>query len=297
MENVVPEMPTAHRAVHPEVGRLDMSVVDPPSLHPRIAVSGLCLPLLSAVDAVAEIAALGVGQTSITAARLRESGPEEVLGACQLNNVAVITTTGSIQLSRSADLDELHDRARADIDQAATVGAASLYTLTGPRVGADWAGSVDAYVEFVGPLVDYAVGKSLALAVEPTNWLYADVNFVHSFHDALLLASRAGLGVCLDLFHVWTESGLREDIAKNLPLISNVQLSDMTAGARSLPCRTVPGEGAMPIEALLHWLLDAGYEGMFEVELGGPRSDEIGHQQATAQAVAWLNAVLLKLGA
>ena len=55
--------------------------------------------------------------------------------------------------------------------------------------------------------------------------------------------------VCLDLFHAWTERELRDDIANNIQLISHVQVSDMVRGARSLPCRAVPGEGDARIEA------------------------------------------------
>ncbi|MCD4533041.1 hypothetical protein LRP67_02970 [Nocardioides sp. cx-169] len=41
-------------------------------VHARVSVSGLCFPELSAVEVVA---ALGVGNTSMTGTKLRESGP------------------------------------------------------------------------------------------------------------------------------------------------------------------------------------------------------------------------------
>jgi sugar phosphate isomerase/epimerase len=57
------------------------------------------------------------------------------------------------------------------------------------------------------------------------------------------------MGICLDAFHVWTEGGLREEIARHVGLITHVQLSDMVRGSRTLPCRTVPGDGDVPLGA------------------------------------------------
>jgi len=137
----------------------------------------------------------------------------------------------------------------------------------------------------------------VTLAVEPTSWLYADLTFIHTFHDALLVAPRAGMGICLDAFHVWTEAGLREEIGRHADLIAHVQLSDMTPGSRALPCRNVPGAGDVPLEAVVQWLLEAGYAGVFDCELNGPAIDAIGHRAAAAQAAAWLDTTLKDLGA
>lgn len=267
--------------------------------HPRVAVSGLCFPTLSAVDAVEATGRLGVAKTSMSSSKLREAGAESVLAACRQHGVDVVTTTGLVRfdLTPGADVTAQVERAREDIDQAAAVGATSVYTLTGRRVFDDWAGNVDAYVTLVGDLVDYAASKQVVIAVEPTNWLYADLNFVHTFHDAVALASRAGMHVCLDIFHVWTEGELREDLTRNIHLVSHVQISDMEPGARELPCRDMPGQGHVPIMAIMQWVLDAGYEGVFDLELSGPRIEAIGHREAAGRAAEWLSEALVALGA
>jgi hypothetical protein len=68
-------------------------------MHPRISVSGLCFPRLSAVDAIEAIAGLGVGSASLTGAKVRESGPGDVLAAARRRGVNVITTTGTLALT------------------------------------------------------------------------------------------------------------------------------------------------------------------------------------------------------
>jgi sugar phosphate isomerase/epimerase len=105
------------------------------------------------------------------------------------------------------------------------------------------------------------------------------------------------MGICLDAFHVWTEATLRADIAEHAGMIAHVQLSDMTRGARSLPCRDVPGAGDVPLASVVQWLLDAGYPGVFDCELSGPAIDAIGHHAAAAQAANWLDKLLEELGA
>jgi sugar phosphate isomerase/epimerase len=269
------------------------------SLHPRVAVSGLCFPDLTAVAAVAAVGALGVTKTSMTSAKLLESGTAAVARVGQENGVEVVTTTAMARfdLSPGADAAGPRQRAREDIDRAAAVGATSVYTLTGPRAYPDWADNADAYARQAGDLAGYAAARNVVLAVEPASWLYADFSFVHSFHDAVAFAARTGLRVCLDLFHVWTESDLRRDIENHIDLICHVQLSDQQRGARSLPCRAVPGDGDIPLRAIVGWLLDAGYDGAFDLELSGPAIDEIGHHEAASRSARWLDALLAELGA
>jgi sugar phosphate isomerase/epimerase len=268
-------------------------------MHPRVCVSGLCFPGLSATGAIEAIAGFGVANASLTGAKVRESGAEAVVAASRRHGVKIVTTTGALGLDLSsgpASAASLR-RAEQDIDLAVAVGAAAMYGLAGPRTSARWDACADAYVNAVGELAGYAAGRGVTLAIEPTSWLYADLTFIHTFHDALLVALRAGMGICLDAFHVWTEAGLREDIGEHAGLIAHVQLSDMTRGSRALPCRAVPGDGDVPLAAVVQWLLDAGYPGVFDCELNGPAIDAIGHHAAAAQTANWLDKLLEELAA
>jgi sugar phosphate isomerase/epimerase len=268
-------------------------------VHPRVCVSGLCFPELSATGAIEAIAGLGAGNTSVTGAKARASGAGAVAAAGRRHGVKIVTTTGALGLDLSSGQASVASlrRAEQDIDLAAGVGAAVMYGLVGPRGSARWDACADAYVNAVGELVGYAADRGVTLAIEPTSWLYADLTFIHTFHDALLVAPRAGMGICLDAFHVWTEAGLREEVGEHARLIAHVQLSDMTPGSRALPCRAVPGEGDVPLAAVVQWLLDAGYPGVFDCELNGPAIDAIGHHAAAARAANWLDKLLAELGA
>lgn len=269
-----------------------------PQLHPRVCVSGLCFPGSPAAGVIDAVAGLGATATSLTGAVVREAGAQAVAAAARRRGVRVVTVTGALglDLSSAQAARTAGDRARADVDQAAAAGATVMYGLTGPRTGERWDACADAYVNAARDIAGYAADRGVRLAVEPTSWLYADLTFVHTFRDATLLAPRAGMGICLDAFHVWTEAGLREDIAAHASLIAHVQLSDMTPGARSLPCRAVPGDGNVPLAALARWLQQAGYRGVFDLELNGPAIDAEGHAAAAARAAAWLSGLLADLG-
>jgi len=268
-------------------------------MHPRVCVSGLCFPGLSATGAIEAVAGLGAANASLTGAKVRAAGAEAVVAAGRQHGVKIVTTTGALGLDLSSGQASAASlrRAEQDIDLAAAVGAAAMYGLVGPRTSARWDACADAYVNAVGELVGYAAGRGVTLAIEPTSWLYADLTFIHTFHDALLVAPRAGMGICLDAFHVWTEARLREEIGEHVSLIAHVQLSDMTRGSRALPCRAVPGDGDVPLAAVVRWLLDAGYPGVFDCELNGPAIDAIGHHAAAAQTADWLDKLLQELGA
>jgi len=267
-------------------------------LHPRVSVSGLCFPELSASEAIEAIAGLGAAKASLTGAKVRAAGADAVAAAGRRHGVTVVTTTGALALDLSSGEAAAASlaRARADVDLAAAVGATAMYGLLGPRTADRWDACADAYVNAVGDLVGYAADRGVTPAVEPTSWLYADLTFVHSFHDATLIAPRAGMGICLDAFHVWTEATLREDIAAHAGLIAHVQLSDMTPGSRALPCRDLPGAGAVPLTAIVAWLAEAGYRGAFDIELNGPAIDAIGHREAASRAASWLDTTLRDLG-
>ena len=72
-------------------------------------------------------------------------------------------------------------------------------------------------------------------------------------------------------------------------------MSDYVLGDRSVPGRAVPGDGAVPLERLIGDLLDAGYEGRFDVEVLGPRIDAEGHVSAVNRSLAHMNTILTAL--
>ena len=139
--------------------------------------------------------------------------------------------------------------------------------------------------------------KAVDLMIENASPFNIDIHIAHTLADTILLAEMAEIGVCIDLQPCWGEAGLARLFRRAMPITKLVQVSDYVMGDRVAPCRAVPGDGAVPLEGLIGDLLDAGYEGLFDLELVGPRIDKEGGAAASLRAVEWLSHLLIKLGA
>lgn len=192
---------------------------------------------------------------------------------------------------------ESADALRRVIDSAADLGARVVYMLTGGRGDRSWEDAAGRFCEAVGPCVDDARQAGVALAIENASALYADIHIAHSLRDTVELAESAGLGVCIDLFGCWAEAHLPELLERALPRTELIQLSDYVLGDRGLPARAVPGDGAIPIEAVVGQALAGGYRHGFDLELIGPRIEQEGRLEAAGRACTAVSALLSRLGA
>ena len=124
-----------------------------------------------------------------------------------------------------------------------------------------------------------------------------DVGFVHTLRDAIDLARRLDTGVCMELNACWAERGLAETIRAGVDRIRLVQVSDFKVGTIASSQRLVPGDGDMPIARILRHVIDAGYAGVFDLELIGAAITAEGYDTAVPRAVDALGGLLTELGA
>ena len=180
---------------------------------------------------------------------------------------------------------------------AGRLGAPMVVLTTGPAGPVPWEEAADAFAETMAPLVEQATATGVDLVLEHTNSLRADVGFVHTLRDAVDLARRVGLGVCVEVNACWAERGLAATLEDGMDVIRLVQVSDYAIGTTSTPDRLVPGDGDLPLHRILGQALAAGYAGDFELELVGPRIDAEGYASAISRSVERLSALLDDLGA
>lgn len=180
---------------------------------------------------------------------------------------------------------------------AGDLGSRSIFMGSGGRGGLTWEQAAEAFAGIIAPCLAAAERAGVALLIEGTPTLYADLNIALSLRDTVTLAEMAGVGICLDVFSCWTEAGLQETIARATPRCGLIQIADFVPGDRALPARAVPGDGAIPIRRMIIWALEAGYEGAFDIELIGPRIDAEGHLAAVRRSAEWLDRTLRELGA
>ena len=183
------------------------------------------------------------------------------------------------------------------IDIAAALAAPNIYLVSGGRGRLLWDEAAERFAQLLAPCLAPAKEKGVRLLVETASHLNADMHFAHTLDDTIRLAEIAGIGVCIELAACWFEGGLREKFRRAMPMTGLVQISDYVPGDRATPNRAVPGDGMVPNEWLVRELLDAGYKGIFDLELVGPRIEAEGCYAASKRAAENLSELLTKLGA
>jgi sugar phosphate isomerase/epimerase len=111
------------------------------------------------------------------------------------------------------------------------------------------------------------------------------------------LAVMADMGVVVDFYSSWYERGLDELVRKHIDLVGLVQICDYKLGTFDMPNRSAIGDGDIPVERMIGLMLDAGYEGPFDLEILGPRIEAAGYRDSIATSIERAGEMLNRLGA
>ena len=269
-------------------------------MHPRVNLHQVAFVTESTTAFIDHCRAIGVQSTTLaTPLLMQPGGLDEARRALAAGGVRVECVNHPF--AQFPDLDADQGQAGQGLLEAiaisAALGARSIYMLTGGRGALDWEAAAARFAELIGPCMPAAEAAAIALLVENAPAFNADRHIAHTLADAILLAETASIGLCLELHACWGEAGLKRLFRQAMPITGLVQLSDYVLGDRCTPCRAVPGDGVIPLERLLGDLLDAGYQGVFDLELVGPRIEAEGARAATRRAAETLSELLIRLGA
>jgi sugar phosphate isomerase/epimerase len=263
-------------------------------MDPALSVNGLSFGPTSLAEDLAACEQLGATQIVVPVAKLEAAGWETGVAALAASTVttAALLHPGWFTLDEPARWPEQQAHLARSLDAADTLGASALYGTTGKKGALSWESAVERFAHAVAPVAAQARDRGIDLTLETTNPLFADLSFLHCLPDAVEVAETSGLGVCIDLFVCWTDRGLRQSIERAAARCPLVQVSDYVLGGRSMPTRAVPGDGDIPLEEIVGWVLDAGFAGVFDLELMGPRIDDEGAVPALRRAAQWMTGQL-----
>lgn len=244
-------------------------------------------PLAVLIDTVARIGTPGI---SFGMDPILTAGAAQAARAIRDAGLDVATVThGVFAITSAEETAAAREAVLRTIEVAAEVGAETITMTTGSRGRMSWAEAADRFVDGAAPLAEVARQAGVALAIEPTSHLYADVSIVHRLTETTLLARKAGLGVIIDIFACWTDADIMAAIAEAGSSIVLVQVADYVYGDRGLPCRAVPGDGAIPFEALVPAIVATGFTGFFDLEIMGPRLKAEGEEAGLRRAAALID--------
>jgi sugar phosphate isomerase/epimerase len=266
------------------------------NIHPRISVNAISSMGWTVEQDIAFFKEAGIEVISVPFFKFANRAREgiDAIKAAGLRGVGMPCGGGSLIDSGEQTLAAL----KPAIDAAAELGCPSFYTVTGPqpeRMTSDEA--YERLVECIQPANAYSKEKGVRLAVEHTSTSTRHHGFIHTLQDAVDLSKDAGIGITLELQNCWYERHLERLFRENVERFVICQVSDFKVGEDIKFNRRVPGDGSMPLEWLLSTLLDAGYQGYFDIEVLGPSIEAEGYASAIRRSVDWMSERLAKWGA
>jgi sugar phosphate isomerase/epimerase len=270
-------------------------------MHPRACVSAISTFNLALDEDLAFWAQHHIDTVGVSVAKLDRFGWVEGtrLVADAVGHglrVANLIGLGPFNLADPASWPKQQDRLVHSIETAAAVRAECMVFTTGPFAPLTWEEAADRLAAALAPVLTQAADANVPFAIEHTNSLRVDVGFVHTLKDAIDLARRFDVGVCMELNACWAERALEQTIREGIDRIRLVQVSDFEVGTVASSQRLVPGDGDIPIERILGVVRDAGYQGVFDLELIGDAIMTEGYDAAVPRAVDQLGSILETLG-
>ena len=217
----------------------------------------------------------GIGGISPWRDKLHEAGVKEGARIIRESGLAVsgLCRGGWYTAEGSLTQGVIDDNRRA-VDEAAEIGAACLVMV----VGGLTPGSKDIIAgralvrDGLAATIDYARTVGVPVAIEPLHPMYAaDRACVNSMRHALDLCDELGdgVGVALDVYHVWWEADLYDQIARaGRERLLAFHVCDWLVPTRDLLLdRGMMGDGVIDIPAVRREVEAQGFDGLCEVEI------------------------------
>jgi sugar phosphate isomerase/epimerase len=254
-------------------------------VHPRVSLNSICSMSQSFDEDLALWSELGVDHVGLITPKLDgigwDNGRQAVLDrALRISSVSCYKP----EIERSLEF-------------TASVGSGILYFVPGSGGSQLWEETAEQFCEDMVPVASRAKELDVQLALEPTNPLRTDVSFVHTVRDAVDLARTADMKVVVDFYSAWYERDIERTVRDNIDLVSLVQIDDYKLGTFDMPNRVAIGDGDIPVERLMGILLDAGYDGVFDLEILGPVIEDEGYRAPIARSLERASDMLDRLGA
>ncbi|MCT8999452.1 sugar phosphate isomerase/epimerase family protein [Chelativorans intermedius] len=200
------------------------------------------------------------------AARIVEANGLRVTGLCRGGMFPAQDAAG-----RQANID---DNRRA-IDEAKALNADCLVLVVGglPGSSKDMPEARRQVAEGLAAILPHARSVGMPLAIEPLHPMYAaDRACVNTLSQALDLCVELGegIGVAIDVYHVWWDPELATQIARagQMGAILAHHICDWLVPTRDLLLdRGMMGDGVIDLPAIRRMIEEAGFHGPQEVEI------------------------------
>jgi sugar phosphate isomerase/epimerase len=235
----------------------------------RLSINTATLRDLALPAAIEACARAGIARIAPWRDRLQECGTAAASRLLQAHGMRV---SGLCRGGMFTSADWLDDNRRA-VDEAAAIGAECLVLVVGGlAVGSkDIAGARGRVRDGIAALLPHSRAAGVPLAIEPLHPMYAaDRACVNTLAHANDLCDElgSGLGVAVDVYHVWWDPAVEREIARAGRRILAFHVCDWLVPTRDLLLdRGMMGDGVIDVPRLRALVDAAGYAGAVEVEI------------------------------
>ena len=159
------------------------------------------------------------------------------------------------------------------IDEAAAIGADCIIMIGGglPKGSRDIAAARAMFADGMAAVLPHARAARVPLAIEPLHpMVAADRGCISLLSQALDLcdALGEGVGVAVDVYHLWWDPNLARDIARAGKRILAHHICDWLVPTKDLLLdRGMMGDGVIDLPAIRRMVEAAGFHGHQEVEI------------------------------
>jgi len=202
-------------------------------------------------------------------------GPQEAARIFRANGLRVTgyCRGGLFPAADAAGRQAAIDDNKRMVDEAAAIGAEQIVVIGGglPKDSRDLAGARKMFAEGLAAVLPHARACKVPLALEPLHPVYAaDRGCVSTLAEMLDLCDALGngLGVAVDVYHVWWDPTLAQQIARAGKRIIAHHICDWLVPTKHmLTDRGMMGDGVIDFRSIRRMVEAAGYHGLQEVEI------------------------------
>src|SRR5581483_6831712 len=235
-------------------------------MHPLLSVSAVSSWTWTLDEDLRFWADAGIDHVGLSFRKLEEAGLDAATARLRDAGVRVsnIVELGWWDLADPSTIPAQQDRLLQAVEVASVLSCPVLVLTTGPAHGLHWDEACEALGDALVSTLRSAQEKRVRVCLENTSPLRLDLSFCTTARDGVDLARRTGTGLCLEVNSCFAERDLEWTIAMGADVLAHVQLNDFVIGSLCTPDRAVPGDGQIPLRAIVATVLAAGYEGAFE---------------------------------
>jgi sugar phosphate isomerase/epimerase len=175
--------------------------------------------------------------------------------------------------TEKTELAKERERNRALVEQAAELSVKSLVCVSGALQAGEKGlqAARQRTANELAELLPFARSVGVTIGIEPIHPMKAaDVSSLTTLNEANALcdALGEGLGIIVDVYHVWWDPNLGHEIQRARGRIAGFHLCDwLPTMAENMSGRGMMGDGVIDITGIRAAVDRAGFDGFYEVEL------------------------------